>query len=99
MWRAKGAESHAMKPNTLSLVLCPMLTYFALSPQTQAVTPAPDGGYPAFNTAEGDNALFGLTTGLANTAIGWSSLKSDTDGSLNTAIGAGTLLLNVGDQS
>ena len=29
----------------------------ALSPRAQAVVPAPDGGYPGFNTAEGDNAL------------------------------------------
>ena len=29
----------------------------------RAVTPEPDGGYPGFNTAEGDNALFSLTTG------------------------------------
>ena len=36
---------------------------FALSPTARAVTPAPDGGYPNNNTAEGDNALFSLTTG------------------------------------
>ena len=35
---------------------------FALSPTAQAVTPAPDGGYPNENTAEGDDALFSLTT-------------------------------------
>ena len=34
----------------------------ALSPMMQAVVPAPDGGYPGGNTAEGDNALFTLTT-------------------------------------
>jgi hypothetical protein len=31
----------------------------------QAVVPPPDGGYPNFNTAEGQNALFSLTTGAA----------------------------------
>ena len=36
---------------------------FALPQRTQAVVPAPDGGYPNFNTAEGQNALFSLTTG------------------------------------
>jgi len=72
---------------------------FALSPKAQAVVPPPDGGYPNFNTAEGQNALFSLTTGVANTAVGWFSLWSDTDGSFNTGIGAGTLLFNVGDQS
>src|SRR5439155_872542 len=61
--------------------------------------PAPDGGYPGFNTAEGQNALFNLTTGVGNTAVGWFSLRSDIDGSYNTAVGAGTLLFNVGNQS
>jgi len=46
------------------------LAWFALSPPAQAVTPPPDGGYPGFNTAEGDNALFSLTTGTNNTATG-----------------------------
>ena len=36
----------------------------------QAVVPAPDGGYPNFTTAEGQQALFSLTTGSANTAVG-----------------------------
>jgi uncharacterized coiled-coil protein SlyX len=65
----------------------------------QAVAPAPDGGYPGFNTAAGQNALFSLTTGIGNTGVGWFSLKSNTEGNFNTAVGAGTLLLNVGDQS
>jgi len=33
-----------------------------------AVTPAPDGGYPNNNTAEGTNALFNRTTGIGKTA-------------------------------
>ena len=36
----------------------------ALSPKAQAVVPPPDGGYPNFTTAEGQNALFSLTTGV-----------------------------------
>ncbi len=77
-----------------------VLACFGLSPAPNAfgVVPAPDGGYPGFNTVEGQNALFGLTTGVANTAVGWSSLKSNTDGSFNTGVGAGTLLLNIGNQ-
>lgn len=35
-----------------------------------AVVPAPDGGYPGFNTAEGQSALLNLTGGVGNTAIG-----------------------------
>jgi trimeric autotransporter adhesin len=72
---------------------------FGTSPKTQAVNPPPDGGYPGFNTAEGQNALSGLTTGIGNTAVGWFSLFSNTDGSFNTAVGAGTLLFNIGDQT
>jgi Chaperone of endosialidase len=75
------------------------LLCLGLLPNAQAVIPPPDGGYPGFNTAEGQNALFGLTTGIANTAVGWFSLFSDTDGSFNTALGAGTLLFNMGNQS
>lgn len=72
---------------------------FARSPAAQAVIPPPDGGYPGFNTAEGQNALSGLTTGIGNTAVGWFSLFSNTDGSFNTALGAGTLLFNLGNQA
>ena len=63
----------------------------------QAVSPPPDGGYPGGNTAEGQNALLHLTTGVQNTAVGFFSLKIDTTGSYNTAIGSGTLMANIGD--
>jgi hypothetical protein len=84
--------------DTLTTLLL-TLGFFALCPTPKAVgvVPAPDGGYPAFNTAEGTNALKNLTTGVANTAVGWFSLFSNTDGSFNTGVGAGTLLSNVGD--
>ena len=75
-----------------------LITCFAFAPIAKAVVPPPDGGYPGFNTAEGQNALFSLATGVANTAVGWFSLFSNTDGSYNTAVGAGTLLFNIGDQ-
>ena len=75
------------------------LATFALQPIAEAVVPPPDGGYPGFNTAEGQNALFSLTTGVGNTAVGWFSLFSNTDGNFNTGLGAGTLLFNVGNQS
>ena len=72
---------------------------FALLPRAQAVVPPPDGGYPGFNTAEGQNALFSLTTGSANTAVGWFSLSTNAAGSFNTATGAGSLLFNTADQN
>src|SRR6266566_10125232 len=76
-----------------------MLACLTLSPRVQAVVPAPDGGYPGANTAEGQNALFSLTAGGFNTAVGWFSLKSVTTSSFNTATGAGTLVANIGNDN
>ena len=70
-----------------------------LLPRMQAVVPAPDGGYPGGNTAEGQTALLSLTTGGFNTAIGYLSLRSNTTNSFNTAVGAGTLLANTADEN
>src|SRR5437868_2741248 len=53
----------------------------------RAVTPAPDGGYPNFNTAEGQDALLNLQNGIGNTAIGFLTLHKNTSGSTNTATG------------
>jgi hypothetical protein len=79
----------------VSLVTALALACFALSPPIAlAVTPPPDGGYANLNTAEGDFALFSLTTGTENTALGFQALYSDTDGSLNTATGRFALLTN-----
>jgi hypothetical protein len=75
-------------------IVSAVLVCFGLSPQAQAVSPPPDGGYPGGNTAEGQSALLSLTTGGFNTAAGYLSLRSDTTGSFNTAVGAGTLLAN-----
>ena len=90
-----------MKPiSRLIITILPFLCLLAAGPKAQAVVPPPDGGYPNFNTAEGQNALFSLTTaGAANTAVGWYSLFSDTAGSFNTATGAGSLLFNTGDNN
>jgi hypothetical protein len=70
-----------------------------LLPNAQAVSPAPDGGYPGGNTAEGQAVLLSLTTGGFDTAVGYLSLRSDASGSYNTAVGAGALLATTGDEN
>src|SRR6266700_1919434 len=85
-----------------SFLLIPLaLACFAFSQTARAVLPppAPDGGYPGGNTAEGTNALLSLTTGLYNTGIGIFSLLSITDGSFCTGVGAGALLANTADKN
>ncbi len=67
---------------------------FTFLQRAQAVVPAPDGGYPGGNTAEGDGALFSLTTGLSNTATGMGALFRNTTGNANTANGVNALFHN-----
>ena len=82
-----------------SLVVAVALACFVVLPNAPAVIPPPDGGYPGANTAEGQSALFSLTSGTFNTAVGWLSLESVTTGILNTAVGAGTLVLNTASEN
>ena len=72
------------------------LASFTSSRTARAVSPAPDGGYPNGNTAEGTNALFSLTAGSFNTANGFAALYSNTTGIGNTATGVNTLVSNTG---
>jgi hypothetical protein len=88
-----------MKTRNITITLLTALGVLALSPIVQAVNPAPDGGYPGANTAEGQNALLNLTTGTFNTAVGLSSLQANTTHRLNTAVGAAALLVNDSDQN
>lgn len=90
-----------MKIRPAQILLTISLACFGFLAAAQAVVPPPDGGYPGFNTAEGQKALLSLdtSTGLANTAVGWFSLKSNVDTSFNTAVGAGTLLSNTADEN
>jgi hypothetical protein len=76
-----------------------LLACFGLSDMAQALNPPPDGGYPNFTTAEGQNVLRHLTTGAGNSGFGWYSLFSDTTASYCTGLGAGTLALNNGDSN
>src|SRR5262249_26294109 len=83
------------------LLIATALAWFGLGPAAQAVVPPPDGAYPGFNTAGGQNALFSLntSTGIANTAVGSFSLWSNVDASSNTAVGTGTLLFNTAGEN
>src|SRR6266568_5087515 len=89
-------------PSRLRFFLIPValvLACFTLSPAARAVIPAPDGGYFNNNTAEGEDALFNLTTGGFNTAIGASALYFNTEGFQNTANGALALSNNTAGSS
>ena len=70
------------------------IVWITFAPSLQAVTPPPDGGYPNQNTAEGEDTLVNLTTGIANTAIGFNALFSNTTGIGNTATGFEALFSN-----
>jgi len=78
----------------LPFLIAFMLSCFGLSTKLLAVVPAPDGGYPGGNTAEGNNALFNLASGLDNTALGFDALFSNTAGNFSTAVGFDALLRN-----
>jgi hypothetical protein len=81
-------------------LLIPLLiACFAISPMAKAVVPAPDGGYPGQNTAEGESALLHLAGGTYNTALGWASLGFNVTGNYNTGVGAATLLNNTADNN
>src|SRR5438094_155624 len=86
---------------TIKNIIYPALALFAfacfvLSPRAQAVVPAPDGGYPNGNTAEGEDALFSLDTsqGFNNTANGFEALYNNATGGANTATGNQALYSN-----
>jgi trimeric autotransporter adhesin len=83
-------------PLRLGFLLIPLvLVCFTLSPTARAVSPAPDGGYPGFNTAEGELALQNLTGGSQNTALGFQALFKNTTGNNNTSIGVNSLFSDI----
>jgi Chaperone of endosialidase len=83
-----------LKQTTSVFLVALLLTCFAIPWIAQAVVPAPDGGYPGDNTAEGNNALFNLTSGINNTAVGAGALHDNTTGGYNVAIGSRALFNN-----
>jgi hypothetical protein len=95
LFRSKDHDFTNQTFNELALPLVALvLACFALSPTAQGVLPAPDGGYPGSNTAEGTDALFNLTIGTSNTAIGFDALFSNMTGNANTAVGSLALFGN-----
>ena len=76
-----------------------ILVCFTLATTVFAVSPAPDGGYPGNNTAEGSFALLNLTAGMSNTAVGFKTLYQNTTSNYNTAIGAQTMQGEKGAQN
>src|SRR5450432_1367171 len=83
-----------LRPCRRIVALAFALAWFALSPPVRAVVPPPDGGYLNANTAEGEDALFSLTTGTDNTALGFHALHDNSSGQLNTATGSNALASN-----
>jgi hypothetical protein len=95
-----GRDLARSLPFWRGFLLIPLiLVSLAVAPQTQAVSPAPDGGYPNFTTAEGDQALQLLNGGLGNTGLGWRALFSGVTFNFNTGVGAGALVLNTADEN
>jgi hypothetical protein len=82
-----------------SLFVVFALASFLVSPIARAVDPPPDGGYPGGNTAEGEDALLNLASGVNNTADGFEALFRNTSGNNNTAIGFQALFSNSVDQN
>ena len=72
-------------PDLISLLT---ITFFALTMSAFAVSPPPDGGYPTWNTAEGEDALFGTQSGYNNTAIGYHAIYANGNRPYGTGVGA-----------
>src|SRR6266550_687987 len=100
----RNSVSHVLLPITshcslITVLLLLALCCFAPCSALQAVSPAPDGAYPNGTTAEGQNALFSLTTGTKNTALGFEALYHNTTGSSNAAIASYALHSNTSGPS
>ena len=86
-----SGKSIGRLPLRLGFLLIPLvLAWFAFSPSARAA----DGGRPNHNTAEGEGALFSLTTGANNTAVGFDARFSNTTGFSNTGNGESALASN-----
>jgi len=93
-----GRDPARSLPFRRGFLLIPLiLVCFALSPQTQAV-PQPDtpdpGAKPVSDTADGQNALLSIGTGIHNSGFGFDTLLSNTDANFSTAVGSAALLVS-----
>ena len=83
--QAQPAGPRSAAPAGLAfLLIFGALSFVTLT--ARAVLPPPDGGYANDNTAEGQDALFSLTSGFNNTAVGFFALYDNTTGYYNTAV-------------
>jgi hypothetical protein len=57
--------------------MAPLFACLTLSARVQAVTPAPDGGYPDGNTLERDTGLFGSQAGRDKRPLAIKLKKAD----------------------
>jgi hypothetical protein len=93
-----GRDPARSLPLRRGFLLIPLiLVSFALCQQVQAApspeTPDP-GAKPLSNTADGNNALANVTSGIHNSAFGFDSLVVLTTAKFCTAVGSASLLLN-----
>ena len=88
-----------LKTTTPLLLIALALLCFGLLPGAQAVVPPPDGGYPGFNTAEGQNALLASPPALrTQQLVGVRSLATPT-AALTLVLARGALVLNTADSN
>lgn len=83
----------------LAVIGASVICLASLAPSAFGISPAPDGCYPGFTTAEGCHALAGLGSGQGDTGLGWYALAFAASANFNTAVGAGALALNTGDSN
>jgi hypothetical protein len=91
-----GRDPARSLPFRRGFLLIPLiLVSFALCQQVQSATDTPDPGpLTGSNTADGQDALLGLTTGIHNSAFGFFALLSNGAANFNTGVGSGVLLVN-----